>query len=192
MTGEAGGVRAAKARLREEAMARRDAAHAAEPRAGDRLAAHAAALPQARLVSAYVAMRSEIDPMPLALALAARGARLALPAIAARRMEFRAWAPGDPLRPGPFGTREPEGAAVVPDLLLVPLLAFTAAGDRLGYGAGYYDGFLAAHPGSVAVGIAYAAQEVPALPVEPHDRRLDAILTEGGPRIVRPDRFGGG
>lgn len=180
---------AAKARLRLEAMAQRDVSAVAAPGAGERLAGYAAALPAARVVSAYVPMRSEIDPMPLALALAARGAALALPAIEGRRMVFRAWAPGEPLRPGPFGTREPEGEAVVPDLLLVPLLAFTAAGDRLGYGAGYYDGFLAAHPEAVAVGIAYAAQEVPALPVEPHDRRLDAILTEARRLVVRRDRL---
>jgi 5-formyltetrahydrofolate cyclo-ligase len=168
----------AKARLRRAALARRDGAALAAPDAAARIAGHAPGLPRPRLVSAYVAMRSELDPMPLARALAGPAARLALPAIERRRMLFRGFSPGDPLLPGPFGTREPAGEEVVPDLLLVPLLAFTRAGDRLGYGAGYYDGWLAAHPSALAVGVAYAAQEVPALPVEPHDRRLDAILTE--------------
>ncbi len=185
-------VRAEKARLRREAEIRRAAAHAEAPDAGDALVAEAAILPAAPIVSAYVAMRSEIDPMPLAFHLAAGGARLALPAIAAKRMEFRLWAPGEPLRPGPFGTREPEGDVVVPGLLLVPLLAFTPAGGRLGYGAGYYDGFLAAHPEAVAVGVAYAVQEVPRLPMEPHDRPLDAVLTDRGPRLFRPERLRGG
>ncbi len=66
----------------------------------------------------------------------------------------------------------------MPDVLLVPLLAFTRDGGRLGYGKGHYDRWLGAHPGRRTVGIAYAAQEMDALPLEPHDQPLDAILTE--------------
>ncbi|MBJ3777591.1 5-formyltetrahydrofolate cyclo-ligase [Acuticoccus mangrovi] len=164
--------------LRRDAMARRAAAAAAAPDAAERLAARAAALPAARTVSAYVAMRDEIDPLPLARALAARGMRLALPVVADKAMSFHAWADGEPLTPGPFGTMEPSGEAATPDLLLVPLLAFTRDGGRLGYGAGHYDRWLAAHPEAKTVGLAYAAQEVEALPIEPHDQPLDAILTE--------------
>jgi len=171
-------VRNEKAALRRAAMARRAEAADATPGAAEALAAHASALPPARVVSAYVAMRSEIDPMPLARALEARGARIALPAIAERTMTFRAWAPGDALVPGTFGTSEPQGPVVMPDLLLVPLLAFTRDGLRLGYGGGYYDAWLAAHPGVPAYGVAFAAQEVPELPREPHDERLTAVLTE--------------
>lgn len=171
-------VAEAKADLRKRARTRRAAAAEAAPQAGEALAAHARALAPARIVSAYVAMREEIDPMPLARALEAHGARLALPAIANRSMTFRAWSTGAPLRPGVFGTVEPEGEEVVPDLLLVPLLAFTREGYRLGYGGGYYDAWLAAHRGARAFGVAYAAQEVDRLPVEPHDEPLSGILTE--------------
>lgn len=167
-----------KAALRREALARRAEAAAVAPGAGEALAAHAPALPDARIVSAYIAMRTEIDPMPLARALEARGAALALPAIVNRRMVFRAWATGEPLVPGTFGTVHPEGEEVTPDLLLVPLLAFTREGVRLGYGGGYYDGWLAQHPGVAAWGVAFAAQEVPTLPREPHDELLSGILTE--------------
>lgn len=167
-----------KAALRREAMARRAEAHAAVPAAGEALAAHAPGLPAAGIVSAYIAMRTEIDPMPLARALMTAGARLALPAIVDRRMVFRAWAPGEKLASGTFGTVQPEGEEVTPDLLLVPLLAFTRGGVRLGYGGGYYDGWLAAHPGVPAWGVAYAAQEVPHLPREPHDELLTGIITE--------------
>jgi len=167
-----------KAALRREAAARRAEAARAAPGAAEALAAHASALPPARIVSAYVAMRSEIDPMPLALALAGRGARLALPALVDRRMVFRAWTPGEPLVPATFGTREPEGEELTPDLLLVPLLAFTREGVRLGYGAGHYDTWLGAHPHATAFGVAYAGQEFSALPREPHDVPLAGILTE--------------
>ena len=116
--------------------------------------------------------------MPLVGALLGRGGRLALPAVVDGRLVFRAHRPGVPLRPGPFGIAEPTGAALVPDLVLVPLLAFRRDGTRLGYGAGHYDRWLAAHPSARAVGLAYAAQEMPALPAEPHDAPLHAVLTE--------------
>jgi 5-formyltetrahydrofolate cyclo-ligase len=177
-----------KIALRREALSRRAEAARAAPDAAMALVAHAPMLPAAGVVAAYVAMRHEIDPMPLAQALAARGASLALPAVAGGVMTFRAWAVGDPLVPGTFGTREPEGASVVPDLLLVPLLAFTREGYRLGYGGGYYDTWLAAHPGVATWGVAYAAQEVPRLPVEPHDQPLSAILTER--ELIRPGDSG--
>ncbi|MCF3933578.1 5-formyltetrahydrofolate cyclo-ligase [Acuticoccus sp. M5D2P5] len=168
-----------KSALRKAALARRaEAAREAGPGAAEAILRHIDLVRGASIVSAYVAMRDEIDPMPLAGALRAAGARLALPAVENKTMTFRAYTPGDPLVDGPFGTRHPTGAIVEPDLLLVPLLAFTRAGARLGYGAGHYDRWLAAHPGAVAIGIAYAAQELAHLPVEPHDQPLKAIITE--------------
>jgi len=177
-----------KIALRRQALSRRAEAARAAPDAAMALVGHAPALPQAGLVSAYVAMRHEIDPMPLARALSARGSFLALPAISGRTMRFRAWSPGEPLLPGTFGTREPEGDTVVPDMLLVPLLAFTRSGYRLGYGGGYYDAWLSSHPDAPAFGIAYAAQEVPHIPVEPHDQPLTGILTER--EFIRPGEAG--
>jgi 5-formyltetrahydrofolate cyclo-ligase len=101
-------------------------------------------------------------------------------------------AAGSPMEVGPFGILVPAtGAWLVPALLLVPLLAFDAAGWRLGYGGGFYDRTLAAlraRAPTLAVGFAYAAQEVPEVPREPFDQRLDAVVTEAGWVDVRTER----
>jgi 5-formyltetrahydrofolate cyclo-ligase len=110
---------------------------------------------------------------------------LALPAIAGRGkpLIMRAWEFGAPLDRGQWGIREPKPDApeVEPDILLVPLLACDRVGFRLGYGAGYYDMTihqLRALKPVIAVGIAFAAQEVPKIPTTPRDERLDLVLTE--------------
>jgi 5-formyltetrahydrofolate cyclo-ligase len=143
-----------------------------------------AALPGA-IVSAYWPMRSEADPRPLLGALAAAGARLALPAFIGQVMEFRLFAEGDELVPAGFSTMEPsrDAPVVEPTLVLAPLLAFDHRGGRLGWGRGYYDTALAALDARARpflVGIAFACQEVPEVPVLEHDRRLDAVITELG------------
>jgi 5-formyltetrahydrofolate cyclo-ligase len=101
-------------------------------------------------------------------------------------------AAGSQMEVGPFGIMVPAtGAWLVPALLLVPLLAFDAAGWRLGYGGGFYDRTLAAlraRAPTLAVGFAYAAQEVPEVPREPFDQRLDAVVTEAGWVDVRAER----
>ena len=143
------------------------------------LAQHAP--PKGAIIAGYWPMGEELDPRPLMLALASRGHAMALPVTPPRGqpLAFRAWAPGAALRPGPMGTSEPaEGAALRPDILLVPLLAFDRAGRRLGYGGGYYDRTLAALPGAKAIGIAYAGQEMPEVPAGPQDFRLPLIATE--------------
>jgi len=139
------------------------------------------------VVGGYWPLPGEIDARPLLAALAGRGAVLALPEVTAADapLRFRAWGPGDPLEPGPHHTFHPPATAPErrPSLLLVPMLAFDAKGFRLGFGGGYYDRTLAAlrqTGGVTAVGLAYAAQRLPALPVEPWDQALDAILTEEG------------
>ncbi|MEQ9607693.1 MAG: 5-formyltetrahydrofolate cyclo-ligase, partial [Kiloniellaceae bacterium] len=101
------------------------------------------------------------------------------------------WRPGEPLQPAGFGTREPPQSAplVQPGLLLVPLLAFDAAGYRLGYGGGFYDRSLALlrRAGDIlAVGLAFAAQQVPAVPREPTDQPLDLVVTERGAITPQP------
>src|SRR5262249_7707846 len=130
-------------------------------------------------------MRSEINPWPLMRVLADAGARLALPVIVGRGhpLIFRAFAFGDELGSGVWGIREPLPAAreVAPDVLLVPLAAFDRTGHRIGYGAGYYDLTIRALRSAkpvVAVGLAYAAQEIAAVPSTPRDERLDLVLTE--------------
>ena len=105
---------------------------------------------------------------------------VALPAVEDGRMSFRLWTPGDPLEPGPGAIEQPlsSARAVTPDLVFVPLLAFDARLNRLGRGGGHYDRWLAAHPRAGAIGLGWSIQEVEAVPVEPHDRPLNAMLTE--------------
>jgi 5-formyltetrahydrofolate cyclo-ligase len=137
------------------------------------------------IVAGYSPIRSEIDPTPLMHKLAALGAQLALPVIAARDapLTFRVWSPGAELVRGPLGILEPspEAASVIPDLLLVPLAAFDRSGHRIGYGAGHYDRtFAQLRPlkAITAAGVAFAVQEIEAVPALPHDVALDYVLTE--------------
>lgn len=186
---------AVKRGLRAEAEAARAAAAAAAgPEAGSRLAERLlqAVVPAAgAIVSAYWPMRDEMNPLPTLEALAARGHPTCLPVVPgrARPLVFRAWQPGAPLVPAPFGTSVPpeEAPEVEPDLLLVPLLAFDRRGYRLGYGGGFYDRTLErlrARKAITAVGVAFAGQERAAVPHDSLDQRLDLIVTEAA--VLRP------
>jgi 5-formyltetrahydrofolate cyclo-ligase len=177
-----------KAELRRQALARRDALPAAErARAGETIAARPfpLALKPGTVVSGFMPMQSEINPLPLLRKLAAAGGRLALPVVTSRGQPLimRAWAFGEPLVEGVWGIRQPspESLEAAPDIMIVPLLAFDRAGHRVGYGAGYYDRTIAAARARrtvVAVGIAFAAQEIAAVPTTPRDEPLDLVLTE--------------
>ena len=127
-------------------------------------------------------MGNEIDIRPLLVALHGRGHRVALPVTPPRGnpLVFRRWSPGMEMVREKFGTWRPTGEELAPDWLLVPLLAFDRHRRRLGYGGGYYDRTLAGLPNAVAIGCAYAAQEVEAVPAGPHDMLLTAIATETG------------
>jgi 5-formyltetrahydrofolate cyclo-ligase len=140
---------------------------------------------QGLVISAYSPIRNEIDPAPLMEKLAAQGARLALPIVTARgkSLSFRSYKPGDRLTLGMLGIPEPSPAAaeVVPDIMLVPLAAFDATGHRIGYGAGHYDytfAHLRKQKAITAIGLAFAAQEIEAIPALSHDVPLDYVLTE--------------
>lgn len=182
----------AKATLRRTAAAGRDAAHSAVGvTAGDALIRYGLDVLTAlrpRVVSGFCSIRSEIDVRPLMLALAAAtGADLAMPVVIARgqALAFRRWRADMALAAGPFGTAHPADSepVLVPDLVLVPLLAFDRRRHRLGYGAGFYDRTIAVLRAAgpvTTVGIAYGAQEVDAVPIGDHDERLDRILTERG------------
>lgn len=180
--------------MRERAYAARAMAHAEAGDAAHRAAERAIEVLLAErtsgTVSAYLSVRSEIDTMPLMLALAGLGFEVAVPVIVgpARPLVFRAWTPDAVLVPGTFGVPVPaDGAEVEPDVLFVPMLAFDAQCHRLGYGGGYYDrtiGGLRSRRPVLAFGFAYAAQAMPVLPVEPTDMRLDAVVTEAG--VIRP------
>ena len=179
---------ATKPELRRDALARRDAMDpAGRAAAADRVAARPfpVEVPADAIVSGFFALRSEINPMPLMRRLAGRGVRLALPVVRGRghSLLFRAFAFGDALGTGVWGIREPLPAAaeVFPDILIVPLAAFDRTGQRIGYGAGYYDltlQELRAMKPIIAIGLAFAAQEIPAVPATPRDARLDLVLTE--------------
>ena len=177
-----------KAALRAAALALRDALPAAERQsAAETIAARGlpVQVTPATIVSGFMPMKTEINPIPLLRKLAAAGAQLALPAIAGRGkpLIMRAWHFGAPLKDGQWGIREPlpEADEVAPDILIVPLACFDRAGHRIGYGAGYYDmtiNALRAKKKAVAIGIAFAAQEIPKVPATERDARLDLVLTE--------------
>jgi 5-formyltetrahydrofolate cyclo-ligase len=177
-----------KVELRRDAAARRDALSVDERQAAAQtIAARAFPFPGSAgvIVSGFMPLNSEISPLPLMQSLVKQGAALALPRIVGRGqpLSMRAWQFGCPLERGQWGIREPKPDApeVDPDILLVPLLAFDRAGYRIGYGAGYYDMTIARLRGLktvMAVGIAFAAQEVPQVPRTERDERLDLVLTE--------------
>jgi 5-formyltetrahydrofolate cyclo-ligase len=181
-------VEDAKAAIRREAKARRDAllpdARAAAAQAIAARPFPVAVTPGA-IVSGFMPMKSEINPVPLMRTLADAGAQLALPAIAGRGqpLAMRTYAFGQPLAAGVWGIREPmpDAPEVLPDIVLVPLLAFARSGHRIGYGAGYYDMTITALRAGktvLAVGVAFAAQEIASVPTTPRDARLDLVLTE--------------
>ncbi|MGH6790993.1 MAG: 5-formyltetrahydrofolate cyclo-ligase [Pseudolabrys sp.] len=177
-----------KEKLRREALARRDALPAAErAAAAETIAAREfpVAVRPGMIVSGFMPLKSEINPLPLLRRLADGGAKLALPAIAGRGkpLIMRAYAFGDEFARGQWGIREPraDSPEVYPDILIVPLAAFDRNGHRIGYGAGYYDmtiNRLRSMKPAIAIGIALAAQEITAVPATERDARLDLVLTE--------------
>jgi 5-formyltetrahydrofolate cyclo-ligase len=177
-----------KGELRKSALARREILPADErQQAAAAIAARPFPVPVApgAIVSGFFPLKSEINPLLLMRKLADAGARLALPVVAGRGrpLIMRAYAFGQDLNSGVWGIREPKDDApeVDPDLLIVPLAAFDRRGNRIGYGAGYYDmtiNRLRSIKPVKAVGIAYAAQEVPDVPVTDRDATLDLVLTE--------------
>ena len=178
-----------KARLRAGALERRAAiAPAAREAFAERLALKGVEIARramTRTVGVYWPMRDEADTKWLVEALAYHDFVAALPAMQGRGrpLLFRKWTRRDPLIPGDFWVMEPSRRLleVLPDLLFVPLAAFDRRGHRLGYGAGYYDATLRdlrAMKPLLAVGVAFAAQEVAEVPAEPHDQPLDLVLTE--------------
>jgi len=184
-----------KAEIRARALARRDGLDAtARAAAAAALEARAPALGDVagRVVSGFWPIRSEIDPRPLMRRLALDGAAIALPVtIDQKTLVFRRWN-GDAgaLRRARFGLMEPgpEAEELDPDTMLVPLAAFDRRLNRIGYGAGYYDRYIA---GRIAkgktprlIGVAFSCQEVEAVPAEVHDQPLDMMLTETG--VLRP------
>lgn len=178
-----------KSALRIELKTLREEAHARDPDAGETLADKFPMKLLERygpIISGYLPIGSEIDPMPLLARLAGQGATITLPRIDEDgQMSFRLWNEGDALESGNFGLRQPldDAPRALPTLLLVPLLAFDKLGNRLGYGRGHYDKALEelrAEGRVFACGLAFYAQMLDDLPVEPHDQPLDWAMTERG------------
>lgn len=181
-----------KARMRRLAKAQRermscDPAH---------LIRYWPALAPSAIVAGFWPLGTEIDTRPLLHRLA-EDHRIVLPVTPQdrRQLTFREWKPGCDMEEGPFRTQHPVGQSafgtdpLVPDVVMVPMLAFTSRGDRLGYGGGFYDVTLAAlkadNPAVRAIGVAFAAQQVKTLPVIETDVPLDGVLTEQGFRLFR-------
>jgi 5-formyltetrahydrofolate cyclo-ligase len=133
-------------------------------------------------VAAYIPVGSEADPRALLQQAADMGCDTALPYITSRAapMQFLRWSAGDALKDGPFGLKQPESSAPIchPDVILVPLVAFDSRLMRLGQGAGHYDRALSLLDNSYTVGVAWSVQQAPALPADPWDIPLNAVLTE--------------
>lgn len=172
-----------KALARKVAFATRKAAFAAGQGAAAKVLAEVLAAHPGKALAGYMPMRTEIDPLP---AMAGHAGPVGVPVIQAPAapLQFRAWGPGVAMVPGDFGALIPaEGAWVEPQILIVPLLAFDARGYRLGYGGGFYDRTLTslrAKAPVLALGFAFAAQEVDEVPVDAFDQRLDGVVTEAG------------
>jgi len=187
-------ITACKQAMREEALARRPALRLAAPDAAWRMARNfiaAIPLPPASVVSAFVAIGEETDPSPLIDLLRKEGHSIALPRVVRKgeKLAFHLYGPGATLVPGVFGLSQPgkDWPEAIPDVLVVPLLAFDARGNRLGYGAGFYDRTLTALRASrkiLAAGFAFAGQEVPDVPHRDSDEPLDWIVTELGARRI--------
>jgi len=172
-----------KSLAREAAFATRKAAFAAGQGQAAEILADYLAGQGGKVLSGYMPMRTEIDPLP---AMAAHQGPVGVPVIIGKGqpLRFREWSPGSRMVEGAFKALIPEdGVWVEPEVLIVPLLAYDARGYRLGYGGGFYDRTLEGlrSKGSVlAVGFAFSAQEVADVPIDATDQRLDAIVTEKG------------
>ena len=141
-------------------------------------------VPEGAVIGLYYALESEAPAAGYARFFVEAGHRIALPRLRddAAAMEFAAHT--DPfgktdLEPGPHGIMQPgtDAEAVVPEIVFAPLVAFTDRGERLGQGGGHYDRWLAAHPDTLPIGLAWDVQRADALPTEPHDRRMVAVVT---------------
>jgi 5-formyltetrahydrofolate cyclo-ligase len=185
--------------IRSDCLSRRDAlSDAARARASEAVCNEVLAWLRGQapgVLSAFWPIRSEIDVRPLMREAMARGYTLALPRIDKGRLTFRLF-DGDErsLVDGGFGTRVPSPSAEIlhPEIVLVPLAAFDEGGGRIGYGKGYYDAALAdlaARRRFTSIAVAFEAQRVERVPMEPHDWPLDWLATEKG---LRKAGHGGG
>lgn len=178
-------VKEEKAAARKAAFEARAAAYSAGQGQAAELLADVLAQYRGKVLAGYMPMRTEIDPLP---AMAAHDGPVGVPVIIGKgqALRFQEWSPGCAMVEGAFGAMIPaDGAWVEPEVLIVPLVGFDGRGFRLGYGGGFYDrtleGLKERRP-TIAIGFAFAAQELSEVPIEPTDQRLDMIVTEKGVR----------
>lgn len=185
-----------KKKARSEAAEVRKRAAAENPHAGDQLRdqilnnAIQLGLSLPYHVSVFLPIGSEIDTLPTMRMLADLGHITALPVVMGkdRPLIFRKWFVDEKLVPGSFGISEPLSSEpeIIPEVLLVPMLAFDTQGYRLGYGGGFYDRTIEKLEQDAAittVGVAFSAQQVDTVPRGPHDRPLQWIATEN--KVIR-------
>ncbi len=182
-----------KDRLRKQMLARRAQLPPVQKLEASAAMAHHFAdhpyLTYAVSFAGYYAIGSELDVLPIFNRMVKFGKQMALPVVVetSAPLQFHLWQPGQPLKQGAHGVKEPqeETDSVVPEVVLVPLLAIDKAGYRLGYGGGYYDRTLqmlreSQEKPPLFIGIAHSSQELDDLPHDTHDQPLDGILTEQG------------
>jgi 5,10-methenyltetrahydrofolate synthetase len=184
---------ALRAALRREKIAARLALSAAAHRAANVAIQHHLTeflLPlHAGTVAFCMPIRAEADCRPLVEHLRSLGWQAAMPVVHSldAPMEFRAWWPEAPMTVDPYGIPVPATAAAAhPDVILLPLVAFDAAGYRLGYGGGYFDRTLVAmKPRPLAIGVGFDLAAVKDIHPHRHDIPLDLIVTESGIRWIK-------
>lgn len=177
-----------KNELRVQLLEYRIAHHTSvEPEASQRICDQIMDLrfPAGSVISGYIPMQGEVNPLAVMTQLHTNGFVLSLPIVVAAKtpLVFRHWYPGMTLEPGGFGTQIPPSSSPVttPDILLVPMIGFDRRCHRIGFGAGFYDRTLEQlrqHKTILAIGLAFSFQEVPEVPIVPTDQSLDLIITE--------------
>ncbi len=176
---------AQKAAARKAAFVRRKAVFAGAALAQAGFLSEVLAGYRGVALSGYMPIRTEIDPLP-AMAEACAHGPVGVPVIQwpNHPLSFSRWTPDAQMVAGAFGAMTPKvNDFFEPEILIVPLLAFSRAGGRLGYGGGFYDRtleMLRAKRPTLAIGFAFAGQETDAIPLEPSDQPLDMIVTETG------------
>ncbi|MCP5074321.1 MAG: 5-formyltetrahydrofolate cyclo-ligase [Rhodobacteraceae bacterium] len=177
-----------KAAARKTAFANRKEAFGQgyDEAANRNLIGHLALFPDAKIISAFMPIRTEVCPIATMTILYQQGKRICVPVIQGKALPliFQEWTPEVEMVDGPFGAAVPAGGEfLVPDLVIAPLVAFDKKCYRLGYGGGFYDRSfeeIEAQKPVVGVGFAFSAQELPKVPREKTDKQLDAIVSEQG------------
>lgn len=177
-----------KAMARKAAFGERKIAHGQglDDDANAQLTSYLKQQDQALVIAAYMPIRTEVSPLPSMKRMAMRGRRICVPVIVGegRPLEFHEWAQDCEMIDGPFGASVPKnGAILIPDIIITPLVAFDPSGYRLGYGGGFYDRSfeqISEQKKIKAIGFAYSEQELMIVPREDTDYKLDAVITEKG------------